>query len=110
VERAGVVFVCWGVEDERGEGNEEGLRGEGAQGALLGAGGRGCGGLGVRGSGEGRAGWRSYGVVETDTFLRTRVWVGVAVHRLSWSGVKRESHASASRNVCDYDVTSRVLG
>jgi hypothetical protein len=31
VERAGVVFVCWGVEEEGGEGEEEALWGEGAE-------------------------------------------------------------------------------
>ena len=54
MERAGMVFVCWGVEEGR-EGEEEDLWGEGAEryrcGWFFGMG------LGVGESGEGR-GWR----------------------------------------------------
>jgi hypothetical protein len=72
VERAGVVFVRWGMEEEGGEGEEEGLRGEGTEG-----GGGGCG-WGLDRGWRGRAGWGSYGVGETDSFLGSRVWVSVA--------------------------------
>jgi hypothetical protein len=66
VERAGVVFVCWGVEEEEGEGEEEGLWGRGRR---AGAAGTGLRGVGDWGSGEGRAGWECDGVGETDSLL-----------------------------------------
>ena len=79
MERAGVVFVGWGVEEEGGEGEEEGLRGEGAESRGGGCGWGLDGGWRLGGSGEGRAGWGSYGVGETDSLLRSRVWVTVVV-------------------------------